>query len=136
LRPSRLLALPLAFFGNDATGFDFRNKFADARRRTFWYYALFAGGFAPSVVLGVAFGICCNSLRFAPLRLTFSMMSFDIRKMVITGAAVNAAGAAWHVKIVAREGCGFGSGRSGVGGVHFPTSNNFSPRDQESQRAR
>src|ERR1700740_1803129 len=37
-------------------GFEFRNKVADTRWRTFWDYALFAGGLVPSVVFGVAFG--------------------------------------------------------------------------------
>ena len=37
-------------------GFEFRNKIADPRWRTFWDYALFAGGLVPSVVFGVAFG--------------------------------------------------------------------------------
>jgi cytochrome bd ubiquinol oxidase subunit II len=47
-------------------GFDFRNKVADARWRTFWDYALFAGGLVPSVVFGVAFG---NLLQGVPFRI-------------------------------------------------------------------
>jgi cytochrome bd ubiquinol oxidase subunit II len=47
-------------------GFDFRNKFADTRWRTFWDYALFAGGLVPSVVFGVAFG---NLLQGVPFRI-------------------------------------------------------------------
>jgi cytochrome d ubiquinol oxidase subunit II len=47
-------------------GFDFRNKFADARWRGFWDYALFAGGLVPSVVFGVAFG---NLLQGVPFRI-------------------------------------------------------------------
>src|SRR5258705_2225576 len=35
-------------------GFEFRNKVADMRWRTFWDYALFAGGLVPSVVFVVA----------------------------------------------------------------------------------
>jgi len=38
-------------------GFEFRNKVADARWRSFWDYALFAGGLVPSVVFGVAFAL-------------------------------------------------------------------------------
>jgi cytochrome bd ubiquinol oxidase subunit II len=47
-------------------GFDFRNKFAEARWRAFWDYALFAGGLVPSVVFGVAFG---NLLQGVPFRI-------------------------------------------------------------------
>jgi cytochrome bd ubiquinol oxidase subunit II len=47
-------------------GFEFRNKIADARWRTFWDYALFSGGLVPSVVFGVAFG---NLLQGAPFRI-------------------------------------------------------------------
>jgi cytochrome d ubiquinol oxidase subunit II len=47
-------------------GFDFRNKFKDERWRTFWDYALFAGGFVPSLVFGVAFG---NLLQGVPFRI-------------------------------------------------------------------
>ena len=47
-------------------GFDFRNKIADPRWRTFWDYALFAGGLVPSVVFGVAFG---NLLQGVPFRI-------------------------------------------------------------------
>src|SRR5262245_30530618 len=47
-------------------GFEFRNKFTDPRWRTFWDYALFAGGLVPSVVFGVAFG---NLLQGLPFRI-------------------------------------------------------------------
>jgi cytochrome bd ubiquinol oxidase subunit II len=47
-------------------GFEFRNKFADVKWRTFWDYALFAGGLVPSVVFGVAFG---NLLQGVPFRI-------------------------------------------------------------------
>ncbi len=47
-------------------GFEFRNKVADRRWRTFWDYALFAGGLVPSVVFGVAFG---NLLQGVPFRI-------------------------------------------------------------------
>ena len=47
-------------------GFDFRNKVADTPWRTFWDYALFAGGLVPSVVFGVAFG---NLLQGVPFRI-------------------------------------------------------------------
>ncbi len=51
-------------------GFDFRNKFKDARWRTFWDYALFAGGLVPSLVFGVAFG---NLLQGVPFRIDADM---------------------------------------------------------------
>jgi len=44
-------------------GFEFRNKVADMRWRTFWDYALFAGGLVPSVVFGVAFGNLLQAFR-------------------------------------------------------------------------
>jgi cytochrome d ubiquinol oxidase subunit II len=47
-------------------GFEFRNKVADTRWRSFWDYALFAGGLVPSVVFGVAFG---NLLQGVPFRI-------------------------------------------------------------------
>jgi cytochrome d ubiquinol oxidase subunit II len=47
-------------------GFEFRNKIKDARWRAFWDYALFAGGFVPSLVFGVAFG---NILQGVPFRI-------------------------------------------------------------------
>jgi cytochrome d ubiquinol oxidase subunit II len=47
-------------------GFEFRNKVANAQWRTFWDYALFAGGLVPSVVFGVAFG---NLLQGVPFRI-------------------------------------------------------------------
>ena len=51
-------------------GFEFRNKIKDARWRTFWDYALFAGGFVPSLVFGVAFG---NILQGVPFRIDSDM---------------------------------------------------------------
>ncbi len=53
-------------------GFEFRNKFADTRWRTFWDYALFAGGLVPSVVFGVAFG---NLLQGVPFRIDSDLRS-------------------------------------------------------------
>jgi len=47
-------------------GFEFRNKIADPRWRAFWDYALFVGGFVPSLVFGVAFG---NLLQGVPFRI-------------------------------------------------------------------
>ena len=51
-------------------GFEFRNKMKDARWRAFWDYALFAGGFVPSLVFGVAFG---NLLQGVPFRIDSDM---------------------------------------------------------------
>ena len=47
-------------------GFEFRNKIKDPRWRSFWDYALFAGGLVPSLVFGVAFG---NLLQGVPFRI-------------------------------------------------------------------
>src|ERR1700688_3212725 len=54
-------------------GFEFRNKVADTRWRTFWDYALFAGGLVPSVVFGVAFG---NLLQGAPFHIDSDLRVF------------------------------------------------------------
>ncbi len=47
-------------------GFKFRGKIDDARWRTFWDWALFASGFVPALVFGVAFG---NLLQGVPFRI-------------------------------------------------------------------
>jgi cytochrome bd ubiquinol oxidase subunit II len=54
-------------------GFEFRNKMADTRWRTFWDYALFAGGLVPSIVFGVAFG---NVLQGVPFRIDNDLRIF------------------------------------------------------------
>jgi cytochrome d ubiquinol oxidase subunit II len=54
-------------------GFDFRNKNADTRWRTFWDYALVAGGVVPTVVFGVAFG---NLLQGVPFRIDGDLRIF------------------------------------------------------------
>lgn len=46
-------------------GFDYRSKIADPRWRNTWDWALFAGGFIPALLLGVAFG---NLLLGVPFR--------------------------------------------------------------------
>ncbi len=56
--------LVLATFILRPVGFEFRNKVADTRWRTFWDYALFAGGLVPSVVFGVAFGNLLQGVPF------------------------------------------------------------------------
>src|SRR5258708_14282143 len=63
---SRAMFLVLATLILRPVGFEFRNKVADTRWRTFWDYALFAGGLVPSVVFGVAFG---NLLQGVPFRI-------------------------------------------------------------------
>ncbi|MTJ81242.1 MAG: cytochrome d ubiquinol oxidase subunit II [Telmatospirillum sp.] len=55
------------------TGFDFRNKIGDARWRSFWDWALCAGGLVPSLVFGVAFG---NLLQGVPFRIDPTMRIF------------------------------------------------------------
>jgi cytochrome d ubiquinol oxidase subunit II len=47
-------------------GFEFRNKLASPVWRAVWDWALFAGGFVPSLVFGVAFG---NLLKGVPFRI-------------------------------------------------------------------
>jgi cytochrome d ubiquinol oxidase subunit II len=45
-------------------GFDFRNKVNNALWRRIWDWALFAGGFVPSLVFGVAFGNVLQGVPF------------------------------------------------------------------------
>lgn len=54
-------------------GFKFRGKVEDPRWRTAWDWALFIGGFVPSLILGVAVG---NVLLGAPFHLDDTMRSF------------------------------------------------------------
>ena len=45
-------------------GFKFRSKVADPRWRSFWDWALFAGGMVPALVFGVAFGNLFQGVPF------------------------------------------------------------------------
>ncbi|HEY4125631.1 MAG TPA: cytochrome d ubiquinol oxidase subunit II [Rhizomicrobium sp.] len=45
-------------------GFKYRSKLEDKRWRTFWDYALFAGGIVPALVFGVAFGNLFEGVPF------------------------------------------------------------------------
>ena len=54
-------------------GFEFRNKFADTRWRTWWDCALIAGGLVPTLVFGVAFG---NLLQGVPFRMDSDLRLF------------------------------------------------------------
>ena len=54
-------------------GFKFRGKIKDARWRATWDWALFVGGFVPSLILGVAVG---NVLLGAPFHLDDTMRAF------------------------------------------------------------
>lgn len=51
-------------------GFEFRNKMTSPVWRSFWDYALFAGGLVPSLVFGVAIG---NLLQGVPFRIDGDM---------------------------------------------------------------
>lgn len=54
-------------------GFKFRGKIKDARWRAIWDWALFVGGFVPSLIMGVAVG---NVLLGAPFHLDDTMRAF------------------------------------------------------------
>jgi len=54
-------------------GFEFRNKIADPRWRSFWDWALTIGGVVPSLVFGVAIG---NLLQGVPFRIDGDMRIF------------------------------------------------------------
>src|SRR5487761_2662828 len=56
-------------------GFDYRSKVADARWRSAWDWGLFAGGFVPALIFGVAFGNLLQGVPFSfdnDLRVTSS----------------------------------------------------------------
>lgn len=57
-----LLVLFALFFR--PVGFDYRSKVEDPRWRTAWDWGLFAGGFVPALVFGVAFGNLLLGLPF------------------------------------------------------------------------
>jgi cytochrome d ubiquinol oxidase subunit II len=65
-----LLLLFALFFR--PVGFDYRSKLADPRWRSAWDWALFAGGFVPALVFGVAFG---NLLQGVPFHYDDTMRS-------------------------------------------------------------
>jgi cytochrome bd ubiquinol oxidase subunit II len=58
-----LLVLFALFFR--PVGFDYRSKRDDPRWRSAWDWGLFAGGFVPSLVFGVAFGNLLEGVPFA-----------------------------------------------------------------------
>jgi len=64
-----LLVLFALFFR--PVGFDYRSKIEDARWRKAWDWAIFASGFVPSLVFGVAFG---NLLLGLPFHLDSMLM--------------------------------------------------------------
>ncbi|RME34054.1 MAG: cytochrome d ubiquinol oxidase subunit II [Gammaproteobacteria bacterium] len=66
-----LLVLFALFFR--PVGFEYRNKLEDPRWRTFWDWGLFAGGFVPALVFGVAFG---NLLQGVPFHFDPDMRSY------------------------------------------------------------
>ena len=66
-----LLVLFALFFR--PVGFDYRSKVADPRWRSAWDWGLFAAGFVPSLVFGVAFG---NLFRGLPFHFDATMRSY------------------------------------------------------------
>jgi len=56
-------------------GFDYRSKVSDPRWRAAWDWGLFAGGFVPALIFGVAFGNLLQGVPFSfdsELRVTYS----------------------------------------------------------------
>jgi cytochrome d ubiquinol oxidase subunit II len=56
-------------------GFDYRSKLADPRWRSAWDWGLFAGGFVPALIFGVAFGNLLQGVPFSfdnDMRVTYS----------------------------------------------------------------
>jgi len=56
-------------------GFDYRSKVADPRWRAAWDWGLFAGGFVPALIFGVAFGNLLQGVPFSfdsDMRVTYS----------------------------------------------------------------
>jgi cytochrome bd ubiquinol oxidase subunit II len=66
-----LLVLFALFFR--PVGFDYRNKMPEANWRSAWDWGLFAGGFVPALVFGVAFG---NLLLGVPFHFDDTLRSF------------------------------------------------------------
>jgi cytochrome d ubiquinol oxidase subunit II len=74
-----LLCLFALFFR--PVGFDYRNKLQDPRWRSTWDWCLFAGGFVPPVIFGVAFGNLLQGVPFRyddMLRLEYTGSFFDL----------------------------------------------------------
>lgn len=68
-----LLTLYALFFR--PVGFDYRSKVADPRWRAAWDWGLFAGGFVPALIFGVAFGNLLQGVPFSfdgDLRVTYT----------------------------------------------------------------
>lgn len=62
-------------------GFDYRSKIADPRWRSAWDWALFAGGFVPALIFGVAFGNLLLGVPFHyddTMRLEYNGDFFDL----------------------------------------------------------
>jgi len=56
-------------------GFDYRSKVSDPRWRSAWDWGLFAGGFVPALIFGVAFGNLLQGVPFSfdnEMRVTYS----------------------------------------------------------------
>lgn len=56
-------------------GFDYRSKVTDVRWRSAWDWGLFAGGFVPALIFGVAFGNLLQGVPFSfdqDMRITYS----------------------------------------------------------------
>ncbi len=56
-------------------GFDYRSKVADPRWRSAWDWGLFAGGFVPALIFGVAFGNLLQGVPFSfdnDMRVTYT----------------------------------------------------------------
>ncbi len=68
-----LLTLYALFFR--PVGFDYRSKVADPRWRAAWDWGLFAGGFVPALIFGVAFGNLLQGVPFSfdsDMRVTYT----------------------------------------------------------------
>ncbi len=68
-----ILTLVSLFFR--PVGFDYRSKVADPRWRAAWDWGLFAGGFVPALIFGVAFGNLLQGVPFSfdnEMRVTYS----------------------------------------------------------------
>lgn len=66
------LALTLMALWMRPIGFDYRSKLPSAKWRNSWDWALFAGGFVPALIFGVAFG---NLLQGVPYELDQNLRS-------------------------------------------------------------
>ncbi len=84
-------------------GFDYRSKLEDPRWRAAWDWGLFAGGFVPSLIFGVAFGNLLLGVPFSfdpDMRVTYAGSFFQLlRPFALLAGVVSVSMLATHGSI-------------------------------------